>query len=324
MMRPNKREWLAVIMLAAVWLAGCGPQSRAAGTFDRTLVVNGPVKLELTNGSGNSHITTGPVGQVQVRGEIHAQSWSAETAQKRLDEIASNPPISQEGNLIRVGAALRQMNASVDYTIVVPVGTELRSVAGSGDVDVNGIQGPANFVSGSGNVSASSIAGDVQVVTGSGDLKLGNIQGQLQATTGSGDIQINVVNSGIRLRTGSGDLQITQPSQNVVAETGSGDIDVKNATADLRLRTDSGNITVQGNPGATNYWDLRASSGDVTLLVSPEASFRLYAHSSSGDIDATIPVVMEATAGKHELRARIGDGKARVEIDTSSGKIALH
>jgi hypothetical protein len=32
---------------------------------------------------------------------------------------------------------------------------------------------------------------------------------------------------------------------------------------------------------------------------------------------------MEGTAGKHELRARIGDGKARVEVETSSGNIAI-
>jgi DUF4097 and DUF4098 domain-containing protein YvlB len=61
----------------------------------------------------------------------------------------------------------------------------------------------------------------------------------------------------------------------------------------------------------------------VTLKVPPAASFRLYARSSSGEIDAAIPIVMEGTAGKHELRARIGDGKARVEIETSSGNIAL-
>jgi DUF4097 and DUF4098 domain-containing protein YvlB len=62
----------------------------------------------------------------------------------------------------------------------------------------------------------------------------------------------------------------------------------------------------------------------VTLNVPSDASFRLYAHTTSGDIDAAIPIVMEGTAGKHELRARIGDGKARVEIQTSSGGISLH
>ena len=115
-----------------------------------------------------------------------------------------------------------------------------------------------------------------------------------------------------------------KPGDNVIATTGSGKIEVHGATADLRFHTGSGNITVDGNPGATNYWDFHASSGDVSLHVPSAASFRLFAHTGSGDINANIPVVMEGTALKHELRARIGDGKARVEIETSSGTIELH
>jgi DUF4097 and DUF4098 domain-containing protein YvlB len=60
------------------------------------------------------------------------------------------------------------------------------------------------------------------------------------------------------------------------------------------------------------------------LHVPSNASFRLHARSKSGDIDAAIPIMMEGTAAKHELRARIGDGKASVEIQTSSGDISLH
>ena len=108
------------------------------------------------------------------------------------------------------------------------------------------------------------------------------------------------------------------------ANTGSGDITIKGASSDVRLHTSSGEIDVEGNPGSSNYWDFHTNSGEVTLQVPPAASFRLYARSSSGDIDAAIPIAMEGTAGKHELRARIGDGKARVEIQTSSGDISLH
>jgi hypothetical protein len=32
---------------------------------------------------------------------------------------------------------------------------------------------------------------------------------------------------------------------------------------------------------------------------------------------------MEGTTGKHEFQARIGDGKGRVEVKSSSGSISL-
>jgi len=89
------------------------------------------------------------------------------------------------------------------------------------------------------------------------------------------------------------------------------------------LRASSGNVVVDGNPGTSNYWDFHTGSGNVTLHVPSASSFRFYAHTGSGSINAEIPIVMEGTAGKHELRARIGDGKARVEVETSSGNIAI-
>ncbi len=316
---------LAVLAaVAATLLAGCNSRSSAEGTFEKTFTVNGPVRLELTSGSGDAHITTGAPGEVRVHGEIQVNSWSTESRQRTVHELESNPPVSQEGNLIRVGGGGQHMHdVSIDYSIVVPPEAEIHATTGSGDLEVNGIKGPANFTSGSGGISASNIGGDVQVVAGSGAIELSNIQGQVQVTAGSGDVTLNAVHSETRLHTGSGDLDISNPGDALEANTGSGDVNIKGASADIRLRTSSGDVTVDGNPGNSNYWDIRTSSGDVVLQVPPTASFRLYARSSSGDIDAAIPIVMEGTTSKHELRARIGDGKGRVEVQSSSGSISL-
>jgi len=314
----------AALILAAAGLAGCMADIGAQGTFDRTLKVDGPAQLEVTTGSGDVQIRQGADGEVRIHGVIHARGWSSESSEDKLKEIETNPPVSQDNNLIRVGGVGRRHdNVSIDYTIVVPANTQLHSVAGSGNVSVSGIQGPANFTAGSGNISASSIGGDVQALAGSGDITLSNIQGQAQATTGSGNIEVRGAKGSVRLHTGSGTLKLSQPDDDVVAESGSGSIGVNGAHADLRVRTGSGDVSVDGNPGESNYWDLHASSGNVTLQVPQSASFRLYAHTSSGDIDAGIPIVLEGTAAKHELRARIGDGKGRVEVETSSGNIAL-
>lgn len=324
MNRANRFAWLLAAVLGAALAGGCRARSAANGSFDRTLTVSGPVRLEMTNGSGAGRVTAGPVGQVQIHGDIHVKAWSTESSRRRAREIDENPPISQEGNLIRVGGlGKRGGNVSIDYAIVLPADAEIRGITGSGDIEVNGIRGPASFVAGSGNISASSIAADVQAIAGSGALQFSNVQGRVQATAGSGNITLESIHGESRLQTGSGDLKINQPGDAVVANTGSGRINVTGASADLRLRGASGDITVDGNPGVSNYWDFRTSSGQVTLHVSPAASFRFYARSSSGSIDTQIPIVMEGTAGKHELRARIGNGKARVEVETSSGNIAI-
>ena len=310
---------------SALLLAGCRTQPSAEGTFDKTFTVNGPVRIELTNGSGDSHVSTGAAGEVRVHGEIQAHEWSEKGSQERVHELEANPPVSQEGNLIRIGGSGSHGNsgASIDYTIVVPADAEIHSATGSGDVEVDGIKGPANFTSGSGAITAANITADVQALTGSGEIHLSQVQGQVQATSGSGDITLDSVHNQVRLHSGSGDMEINNPADAVEASTGSGDITIKGASADIRLRTASGDVVIEGNPAGSNYWDIHTSSGDVVLQVSPSASFRLMARSNSGDIDAAIPITMEGTSEKHELRARLGDGKARVEVQTSSGSVSL-
>src|SRR5580658_6874023 len=324
MTRSHKLGWISLAACAAFVLAGCRPQSSAAGTFDKTFTVNGPVRIELTNGSGDAHISAGGPGEVRVHGDIEARSWSEKDSQERVQQLAANPPLSQEGNLIRIGGSgSHSGNASVDYTIVVPADAEIHAATGSGDVEVDGIKGPANFTSGSGAITAANITADVQALTGSGEIHLTQVQGQVQATSGSGDITLDSVHNQVRLHSGSGDMEINNPGDSLEASTGSGDISIKGASADIRLRTASGDVVIEGNPAGSNYWDIHTSSGDVVLQVSPSARFRLMARSNSGDIDAAIPITMEGTSEKHELRARLGDGKARVEVQTSSGSVSL-
>jgi DUF4097 and DUF4098 domain-containing protein YvlB len=325
MKRSHKFKWIAAAACAGLLLAGCRTEPSAEGTFDKTFTVNGPVRIELTNGSGDSHVSTGTPGEVRVHGEIQAHGWSEKGSQEHVREMEANPPISQEGNLIRIGGSGSHSNsgASIDYTIVVPADAEIHAATGSGDVEVDGIKGPANFTSGSGAITAANITADVQALTGSGEIHLTQVQGQVQATSGSGDITLDSVHNQVRLHSGSGDMEINSPGDSLEASTGSGDITIKGASADIRLRTASGDVVIEGNPAGSNYWDIHTSSGDVVLQVSPSASFRLMARSNSGDIDAAIPIVMEGTSEKHELRARLGDGKARVEVQTSSGSVSL-
>lgn len=313
--------------LAAVLLGGCIPRSRSQGSFDRTFKVDGPVRIELANGKGDARITAGPAGEVHVHGEFRVRSWSGEAARRRMDDVQSNPPVSQDGNLIRIGGPSRHSsnseNLELDYTVVVPPDTEVRGVTGSGDIEVGGLHGPVNLVAGSGRVSASEIGGDVQALAGSGEIHLSEVQGRVQATAGSGSIALSAVKGETRVQAGSGSIQIAQPGDAVVANAGSGKIVVTGASSDLRLRGNSGSITVDGDPGTSTYWDFRTSSGNVELHVPASGNFRFHAQTSSGNIDAGIPIVMEGTTGKHELRARIGDGKGHVEVETSSGNIAL-
>lgn len=316
---------LAVALLSLSALAACGPQESAEGSFDKTLTVQGPIRVELATGSGEAHVVVGGEGEVRVHGEIHASDWSKSESQQRVQQLESNPPIIQQGGLIRIGDTGRQWGSgSIDYTVTVPPATDFSGRTGSGDLSVTGLQGPVTILSGSGDITLAQIGGDVRATSGSGDFTFSNMAGQIQITTGSGDITLAYPKNEVRIQTGSGDIQITQPGDAVTIQTGNGDVEIGSAAPDLTIHTGSGGITITGDPRSGAFWDLHAASGDIALNTSSSASFQLHAHSGSGDIDAQIPITMEGTTGSHELRARIGDAKAHVEASTTSGDITLH
>jgi hypothetical protein len=306
-------------------LSACGSSKASAeGTVDRTFTVDGPAHLQISMGNGDSTITVGAPGEIKIHGDISVKSFSADSGQKRIAEITANLPVKQQGNLIRVGGTDGNMNnVSIDWTITVPPDTDLHAEAGSGDLKIDGIKGAANFALGSGSVKANNIGGDVEIRVGSGDVDLSNIGGQVTGNAGSGDVQFATVKGNVRFEAGSGDIRMDGPGAGVDLRSGSGGITVKNASGDVRAHTSSGEIEVQGNPGESHYWDIRTTSGDVTLEVPSSASLRLNARSDSGSIDTSLPISMEGTSDKQQLRAKIGDGKARAEVETGSGNITV-
>ena len=324
---PKQAGWAVrgALLALAVASAGCAGGPRSSASFERSLSVSGPLRLELANGSGSAQISAGDAGQVRIRGEVRARGWVPGDVRRRVEEIASNPPIERQGNLIRVGSGrtrdlMRSM--TLNYTIVVPPETELETEVGSGSVEVRDIHGPAKLTTGSGGISVANLREDAQVATGSGGITLSNVAGEIRATTGSGGITLSQIRGEIRAITGSGGITIAEPGGRVTAGTGSGSVTVSGAAADLRAKTGSGNLTIEGNPSPDSYWELHTGSGGIAIAVPASASFRFHAHSNSGQIETRIPVVIEERS-KHELRARVGSGAARVEAETGSGYIQI-
>ncbi len=317
--------WMGLAAVAGLCLltAGCALGPGETGSFERTLTITGPVRLDLENGSGSVDIRAGEPGQIRIRGDVHVRGWSAHNARRQLEEIISKPPIEQHGNLVHVGLDKLHMRAvSISYRIVVPTETELQSATGSGSLEVRGIHGPVRLTTGSGGVTVADIREDTQVTAGSGGIRLANIGGEVRATAGSGGINLSAVHGDIRATAGSGGITIASPGGRVNAKTGSGGVSVSGATADLRAGAGSGNLIISGNPEPSSYWELRTGSGNVEIEVPPSASFRLHARSSSGSIESRIPIVVEEQS-RRELRARVGSGAARVEMQSGSGNIHI-
>src|SRR5256886_14314417 len=100
-----------VLFPAVVVLSGCNSRPSVTGAFDRNYNVSGPLRLDLTNASGDVEITGSADGKVHVRGEVRASGFGFDNPQKRVDDALANPPIEQRGDTVRIGKEMSRMRS---------------------------------------------------------------------------------------------------------------------------------------------------------------------------------------------------------------------
>lgn len=302
-MKQNMRRFLVVFLFVPVSLL-----ARAEGHFDRTLPVSGAVNLDLTTGSGEVNIKTGSSNQIEIHGTVRSgNDWWGGDAESAVRSVESNPPITQSGNSIRVGYNLPEdakRHVSISYEVTVPPDTSLQINTGSGEISVEGVRSQARMHTGSGGIRVRDLGPQSRLETGSGSIRADAVAAPIYAGTGSGSIQADL--------TGTGDVDV---------HTGSGSIEVRGVNGGLRARTGSGHITVDG--AVRGPWQLHAGSGGVRLALSSGEGFDLNVHTGSGSIHSDLPITVQGTFGRHELKGSVRGGGPEVEVSTGSGDIEI-
>jgi DUF4097 and DUF4098 domain-containing protein YvlB len=273
-----------LILAAAALALAAVPAMATEQTFERTLTVNGRLELTVSTGSGNIHLTRGSGSQLHIVGRVKS-NWGG--SDEKVHEIASNPPIEQTGNIVRIGARHENLNhISIDYEIEAPADAYLDAGSGSGNVTDDAVGENAKLNTGSGNIHATGLSGNFTVGTGSGDI--------YAEQTGSGDVK---------------------------AETGSGNIELRNVHGGLKAETGSGNIKVGGAP--VGGWKLETGSGNAELWVG-DAPLTLDAESGSGSIHTDREMLTQGSNDRHHVTGKLNGGGPTVRIETGSGDIRIH
>ena len=312
-----------VSVAATLFLASCNVGPSVGGNFDRDYTVTGPLRLEVTNASGDVDIRGSADGKVHVHGEVRASGFGFDNPQKRLDDTLANPPIEQRGDTIRIGKEISHLhNISIAYSIQVPRNTEVDATVASGAQTIRGVRGPVKVQAASGSIRVEKTDRDAQLATASGSVSASDIGGDVHVTTASGSVNVSDSKGEVRVTAISGVIHVLKPGTRVEADTASGEVEIQGASNDVKAHAASGRVSVQGDPGASSFWELKTASGTVQLSVPPSASFHLTAEAVSGDIRTDIPIVIEEQ-GKHSLRAHMGSGGGRVEVHTVSGEIRV-
>ena len=128
-----------------------------------------------------------------------------------------------------------------------------------------------------------------------------------------------------KISTVNGEIEIRSVSGKVKAETVNGDLVASGLMSDVDLETVNGGVkAVFDSLGSGQRVSAEAVNGKVVLLLPAEASARIHAETVNGRIDAD-DFGLEPDKGfvGRELDGQIGNGDARISLDTVNGSIVV-
>lgn len=245
-------------------------------------------RLQLENNDGALRVRPHAGEAVEVEAHITMYTYSPEDepiAREYMDSVLVSETANGALTLIsepddRPG----ELDVFVDYTIHVPLGTDLHIDNANGNVWVG---------RGSGQVNVQGRNADIEVFAP---------QGEVTARTTNGRIRVLEAPHGADLETVNG---------NVYAHVSGG-----------RLRADSTNGAVVARvlDAEVEACDLTSKNGGITVVLS-EPSAEVRAETGRGSVRSDLPLNPEALTQHRLMRGAIGDGETRLNLHTLNGNI---
>ena len=264
-------------------------------TFSRKVKVGRDGRVSISNIAGDIKITGGSGDDVTIEAVKRTRGDRSQlgAVQIIVDDRPGRVEVRTEYENDR-SYRNRNIDVSVDYTVLVPATATVDVKSISGNVAVTGVQGAVHAETVSGTVTTSATP-KLTAKTVSGDLELVNApaDADLSAATISGTIRAK----GLKIRT----LDLGSVS---------GDLFVTDIACDrLGVKSVSGNVEFAGTLGKGGRYEINSHSGDIRLALAGNTGFELNANSFSGSIRSDFPVTLGGTSDRNDRR-RPGPGRA--------------
>jgi len=201
----------------------------------------------------------------------------------------------------------RGVSHSVDYEITIPATMDVEVSGTFLEVDIEGVRG---------EVSAHTVQGELRLVGGAGFVTLHSTQGEVVCEGVRGRLEVGSVNGSLRLRDIEGDI---------VGETVNGSVIMEDVrSGDVEVVTMNGEILYDGTIESTGRYAFSNHNGDLTVMLPAGTDANVSVSTFSGDFNADFPVTLtETRSGGKRISFVLGDGGARIELESFAGTIRL-
>jgi DUF4097 and DUF4098 domain-containing protein YvlB len=232
------------------------------------------------------------------RNDVRVQAQHGRRDVIDIDARGSNVRIEAEGYM---GVA-----KDVRFTLTVPRSSHIEASGVQTDIDIEGVTG---------DVDAETVHGNIRVVGGS-RLKIESVEGDLTIAGARGRVQASTVNRGIRVSDVIGDLDL---------ETVNGPIVVQKAQAsNVDAATVNGRIVYDGTLRDGGDYSLATHNGAIWVVVPGNTNASVSVSTFNGELDTTFEIPrFETNASRRSYNFVLGNGKARVDLETFGGDINL-
>ena len=304
--RPGIAMWLGIFCAGLLAAALVAPPAHAE-EVTKSFAVSGRPNVRVETNDGSVRVTSADSKQV----EFHVEYQGYELGKNlRVDA-------RQDGDKVELVARITGhwgINFNWGHN-ARRLHIEVR-MPRDGDLQVD---------TGDGSVEASSVNGTVNVHTGDGSVKANSLNGTIDLHTSDGSITVDSLKGDIRLRTGDGSIEARDLDGKVEADSGDGHIRLVGRFEALNVKTGDGSVDTRVLPGskmATN-WTLRTGDGSVDVVLPADFQADINATTGDGHISLGIPVTVEGTFSKSEVRGKMNGGGQMLTIHTGDGSIRL-
>jgi DUF4097 and DUF4098 domain-containing protein YvlB len=250
----------------------------------------------------------GTVDLSLMSGRIQVTGWDRQEV--KVVASSNNGRLRFSASQQRVSLEVDRNGGDVQYDVTVPRGTKLSLEAISGSITATGVGGETEAQSVSGYVDISDATKEVSAESVSGSVSVVNATGNVAAQSTSGTVTI---------RNATGDIE---------AETVSGRILLDGIrSTSVRTETVSGSVSYTGSIDAGGKYSFVTHSGVLRLNLPANLGAVFSVETYNGDIDSDFPVTMQPGQGRNShdrFEFTIGNGRARVSLETFSGKIIIN
>ena len=245
------------------------------------------------SGQVDTLVTVKPGTELQIAnfaGEVRIQAWERNAVRIQTDTPSRELILvrHEDGILLVKAYSKRAAQHSADLAFTVPVWM---------DLDVSGIHTDVGIEGTKGKVRVETVHGDI-VVSG-----------------GRGQIVLNAVNQ---------DIHLTDASGTVVSETVNGDLVFQRISSDsVDVSTVNGEIYYEGTIRDRGVYRLTSHNGDIAFAVPKSSNAVVNVSTFAGEFASEFPVTLTETKPGRRFCFTLGNGSARVELESFQGTIAI-